>query len=95
MQLDISEKGSEFASIKVRAMIIEEIKANQFKNENLNELKKKIVMGKAQETTIDAEGVLHFKIRICVPRVDDLIQKLLEESNGFKYSIHSSVTKMY
>ena len=79
------------ASIEVRATFIEEIKAKQFEDENLNELKKKTVIGKAQETTLDAEGVLSFKGRICVPRVDDLIQKLLTESHGSRYSIHSGL----
>ncbi|WMV26826.1 hypothetical protein MTR67_020211 [Solanum verrucosum] len=82
-------------SIETRVMFIEEIKANQFKDENLNELKKKNVIGKAQETTLDTEGVLSFRGKICVPRVDDLIQKLLIESHGSRYSIHPSVTKMY
>ena len=77
MQLGITERGGVLASIEVRATFIEEIKAKQFENENLNELKKKTAIGKAQETTLDAAGVFSFKGRICVPRVDDLIQKLL------------------
>ncbi|WMV49813.1 hypothetical protein MTR67_043198 [Solanum verrucosum] len=76
------------ASIEVRATFIEEIKAKQFEDENLNELKRKTVIGKAQETTLDVESVLSFKGRICVPRVDDLIHKLLTESHGSRYSIH-------
>ncbi|WMV09696.1 hypothetical protein MTR67_003081 [Solanum verrucosum] len=90
----ITERGGVLASIEVRATFIEEIKAKQFEDENLNELKKKTVSGKTQETTLDAEGVLTFKGRICVPRVDDLIQKLLAESHGFRYSINLGVTKM-
>ena len=61
MQLGISERGGVLASIEVRATFIEEIKAKQFEDENLNELKKKTAIGKAQETTLDAEGVLSFK----------------------------------
>ena len=95
MQLGISERGGLLPSIEVRATFIEKIKAKQFKDENLNELKKKTVIGKAQETTLDAEGLFNFKGRICVPRVDDLIQKLLVESQGSRYSIHPGVTKMY
>ncbi|WMV07947.1 hypothetical protein MTR67_001332 [Solanum verrucosum] len=95
MQLGISERDGVLASIEVRATFIEEIKAKKFEDENLIELKKKIVIGKAQETTLYAEGVLSFKGRICVPRVDGLIQKLLAESHGLQYSIHPSVTKMY
>ena len=74
---------------------MEEIKAKQFEDENLEELRKKTVLGKAQETNIDADGVFNFKRRICVPRVDDLIEKLLVESHGSQYSIHLGVTKMY
>ncbi|WMV38730.1 hypothetical protein MTR67_032115 [Solanum verrucosum] len=70
------EKGGVLASIEVRATFIGEIKAKQFEDENLEE---KTVIGKAQETTLDAEDVLNFKGRICVPRVDDLIQKFLIE----------------
>ncbi|WMV34339.1 hypothetical protein MTR67_027724 [Solanum verrucosum] len=69
MQLGISERGGVLASIEVRVTLIEEIKAKQFDDENLNELKKKTAIGKAQETTLDAEGVLNFKGRICVPRL--------------------------
>ncbi|KAH0728169.1 hypothetical protein KY284_004034 [Solanum tuberosum] len=93
--LGISKRGGVLANIEVRATFIEEIKDKQFENENLEELRKNIVIGKAQETTLGAEGVLNFKGRICVPRVDDLIQKLLAESHGSQYSIHPGVTKMY
>ncbi|WMV18707.1 hypothetical protein MTR67_012092 [Solanum verrucosum] len=95
MPLGISERGGVLASIEVRAMFIEKIKAKQFEDENLNELKKKTVIGKTQETTLDTEGVLSFKRRICVPRIDDLIQKLLTESHWSRYSIHQGVTKIY
>ncbi|WMV58887.1 hypothetical protein MTR67_052272 [Solanum verrucosum] len=95
MQLGISEKGGVLASIEISAMFIEEIKAKQFEDENLNEVKKKSVIGKAHETTLDVEGVLSIKGRICVPRVDDLIQKLLTESHVSRYSIHPGLTKMY
>ena len=61
------------ASIDARAHIHQIDKAKQFEGENLNELKKRTVIGKAQETTLDAECVLSIKGRICVPRADDLI----------------------
>ena len=95
MQLGISERGGVLASIEVKATFIKEIKAKWFEDENLEELRKKNVIGKAQETTLDAEGVLNFKGRICVPRVYDLIQKLLIESHDLRYSIHPGVTNMY
>ncbi|WMV14154.1 hypothetical protein MTR67_007539 [Solanum verrucosum] len=94
MQLGIFEKGGVLASIESSPTFIEEIKAKQFKDESLNELRKKTMSCKAQDVVLDAGGVLSFKERICVPRVDYLIQKLLTESHGSLYSIHPSVTKM-
>ncbi|WMV29593.1 hypothetical protein MTR67_022978, partial [Solanum verrucosum] len=76
MQLDISEKGGVLDSIEVRATFMEEIKAKQFKDENLNELKNKTVIGKVQETTLDAQGVLSFKGRICVLRDDEIVDRI-------------------
>ena len=64
-------------SIEVNTTFIDEIKVNQYGNENMQELKKNDVIGKSQENTLDSVGVLRFKGRICDPRVDDLIQKLL------------------
>ena len=83
------------ASIEVRGTFIEEIKAKQFEDENLEELRKKTAIGKTQDITLDVDGVLNFKGRICVSRVDELIEKLLAESHGSRYSIHPGVTKMY
>ena len=41
------------ASIEVRATFMKEIKAKQFKDENLKELNEKTIIGKTIETTLD------------------------------------------
>ena len=51
--------------------------------------------GEAKEATIDEDGVLRIKGRVCVPRVDDLINNILIEAHSSKYSIHQGATKMY
>ncbi|WMV46855.1 hypothetical protein MTR67_040240 [Solanum verrucosum] len=67
MQLGIPEKGGVLASIEVSPIFIEEIKAKQFEDESLNELRKKIVSGKAQDVALNAGGVLNFWGRTCIP----------------------------
>ncbi|KAH0652758.1 hypothetical protein KY289_030436 [Solanum tuberosum] len=57
IQLGISERGGVLVSIEVKATFIEEIKAKQFEDENLNEIKEKMSNGKSQKTTLDADGV--------------------------------------
>ena len=51
--------------------------------------------GEAKEAVIDEEGVLRIKVRVCVPRVDDLIHIILTETHSSRYSIHPGATKMY
>lgn len=64
MKLGILEKGGVFASIEVSPTFIEEIKAKQFEDENLNQLRKKIVLGKAQDIALYANFVLNFRGRM-------------------------------
>ncbi|XP_055835216.1 uncharacterized protein LOC129903694 [Solanum dulcamara] len=51
MRLGISEKSGVMANIE-----IEEIKAKQFEDETLNEIRGNVLMGKAQDSTLDAGG---------------------------------------
>ncbi|WMV45961.1 hypothetical protein MTR67_039346 [Solanum verrucosum] len=76
-------------------VVADALSRKAFEDENVHELRKKTVVVKAQDTVLDAEGVFSFKGKIFVPRVDDLIQTMLTESHGSRYSIHSDVTKMY
>ncbi|WMV24556.1 hypothetical protein MTR67_017941 [Solanum verrucosum] len=57
IQLSISEKGGVLASIEVRATFIEEIKAKQFKDENLNELRKKTVIVMEGKKTVGYQTI--------------------------------------
>lgn len=66
---------------------MEEIKANQFEDENLEECRKKTMIGKTQ-TILYPNCLLNFKGRMCIPRVDKFIEKLFAESHGSRYSIH-------
>ena len=38
---------------------------------------------------------MRIKGRVCVPRVDDLINTIITEAHSSKYSIHPGATKMY
>ncbi|XP_059287579.1 uncharacterized protein LOC132040909 [Lycium ferocissimum] len=49
----------------------------------------------AKKVVIDEEGVLRIKGRVYVPRMDNLIQTILEEAYSSRYSIHPGATKMY
>ena len=95
MQLGISERDGLLASVGAKSRFIEEIKAKNFEDLYFDEVRTMIEIGKSQGTTLDVGCVLNYKDRLCVPRVDNLISRLLVEAHGSRYSIHSRVTNMY
>jgi hypothetical protein len=54
-----------------------------------------IEAGKAPDFTEDEHGTMWFQKRICVPDVDHLREKILQEAHDSAYSIHPGSTKMY
>ncbi|KAH0661397.1 hypothetical protein KY284_026328 [Solanum tuberosum] len=41
------------------------------------------------------DGVLRYQGRLCVPKVDELQERIMEEAHSTRYSIHAGSTKMY
>ena len=78
VQLGISESGGLLASVEGTYMFIEEIMSKKFEDGHLDELRKKIAIGNSQGTHLDANSLLNYKGRICVPRVTDFILRLLQ-----------------
>jgi hypothetical protein len=54
-----------------------------------------IESGKALDFTKDEHGTVWFRKRICVPDVDHLRAKILQEAHDSAYFIYPSSTKMY
>ena len=83
------------ASVEVKSSFLDKIKGKQFDDEKLSRIRDKVLRGEAKEAQINEEGVLRIKERVCVPRVDDLINTILTEAHSSRYSIHPGATKMY
>ena len=95
MRLEVNEKGGLLACVEARSSFLDKIKGKQFNDEKLIRIRDKVLRGEAKEAMIDEEGVLRIKGRVCVPRVDDLINTILTEAHSSRYSIHPGATKMY
>ena len=83
------------ASVESRSSFLDKIKGKQFDDEKVRRIQDKVLRGEAKEAQIDKEGVFRIKGRVCVPRVDDLINTILTEAHSSRYSIHPGATKMY
>ena len=47
------------------------------------------------EFTVNEDGVLYYKVRVCVPNDNDLRKAILEEAHSGSFAIHPGSTKMY
>ncbi|XP_070049600.1 uncharacterized protein [Nicotiana tomentosiformis] len=95
VRLDISEPSRILACVVARSSLLERIKARQYDDLYLLVLRETVLQGGAKEVTIGKDGVLRLQGRLCVPNVDVLREKILEEAHSSRYSIHSGTTKMY
>ena len=83
------------ACVEARSSFLDKIKGKQSEDEKLSRIQDKVLRGEAKEAQIYEEGVLRIKGRVCVPRVDELIDTILTEAHSSRYSIHPGATKMY
>ncbi|XP_070049849.1 uncharacterized protein [Nicotiana tomentosiformis] len=65
-----------------------EIKAQQFDDPHLAVLRETVLQGGAKEVSIGEDGVLRLQGHLCVPNVDGLRERTLEEVHSSRYSIH-------
>ena len=73
---------------------MDKIKEGQQKDSELVKLSQKVVGESIPEFTLK-EGVLRFRGRLCVPKIDKLREELLKESHKSTLSTHPGSTKMY
>ena len=67
----------------------------QKKDEKISAIIDHIGDGKETEFTVNENGVLYYKDRVCVPDEDELRKAILEEAHSGSFAIHPGSTKMY
>ena len=67
----------------------------QKKDEKIYAIVSQIGNDKETEFTVNENGVLYYKDRVCVPDGNGLRKAILEEAHSGSFSIHPSSTKMY
>jgi hypothetical protein len=72
-----------------------EIKEAQKNDEKINEIRQLILEGRDKDFREDAEGVVWFKDRLCVPNVQSIRELIVKEAHETANSIHPGSEKMY
>ena len=67
----------------------------QKKDEKIAVIVSHIGNGKEIEFTVNEDGVLYYKDRVCVPDDNDLRKAILEKAHSGSFAIHPGSTKVY
>jgi hypothetical protein len=82
-------------TIELEPTLEQDIRKGQKVDEKINEIRQLIIDGKGPDFREDAEGVVWFKDRLCVPDITSIRELILKEPHETMYSIHPGSEKMY
>ena len=76
--LSLSDDGTVMAELIARPSLLNQVLEAQKKDEKISTIINQIGNGKETEFTVNENGVLYYKDRVCVPNCDDLRKSILE-----------------
>jgi ribonuclease HI len=82
-------------TVELEPTLEQDIRKGQKDDKKINEIRQLIIDGKGTDFHEDAEGVIWFKDRLCVPDIKSIRELILKEAHETTYSIHPSSEKMY
>ncbi|KAH0694961.1 hypothetical protein KY285_022058 [Solanum tuberosum] len=91
---DFAEGGITVTS-RAESSLMSEVKEKQDQDPILLELKANVQKQRVLAFEQGGDGVLRYQGRLCVPMVDGLQEKIMEEAHSSRYSFHPGSTKMY
>ncbi|XP_017647737.1 uncharacterized protein LOC108487913 [Gossypium arboreum] len=94
-QLSISDDESLLAKLRIKQVMIDQVKSAQLENDKLMKKKKMVQNGTSDNFSIDGYGCLRFHNRICVPNVSELKELILREAHDSPFTLHLGGMKMY
>ncbi|XP_050233220.1 uncharacterized protein LOC126681708 [Mercurialis annua] len=94
IRFEVSYLGSLIAQLSVRPTLIDRIRELQGEDPQLKRVMEEVEKGRCQDFSV-VNGTLKYSTRLCVPDIENLRQKIMEETHGSTYSIHPGSTKMY
>jgi hypothetical protein len=86
---------TEVISMEVDSTLEHDIQKGQLEDAKIQEIKKQIKEEKAPGFSVDEQGTLWYKKRLCIFDVKEIREFILREAHDSAYSIHLGSTKMY
>jgi hypothetical protein len=86
---------AEVITMEVDSTLYQDIQKGQLEDTKIQEIKEQIKEDKAPGFSVDDQGTLWYKKRLCVLEVKEMRELILPEAHDSTYSIHPGSTKMY
>ena len=93
--LSLTDDSTVVTELIARPSLLNRVLEAQKKDEKIAVIVSQIGNGKEIEFTVNEDGVLYYKDRVCVPDDNDLRKSILEEAHSGSFAIHPGSTKMY
>ena len=93
--LSLSNDGAIMAKLMARPNLLNQVKAAQKNDEKISAIVSQNIMGKEIEFSMNEDGSLYYRDRVCVPNDNELKKSILEEAHCGSFAIHPGSTKMY
>ena len=90
-----STSGGVSVHLSTESSLVVEVKKGQHLDHVLMELKDSMLLKMNESFALGGDGILRYQDRLCVQDIDNLRTRIVAESHGSRYSIHSGSTKMY
>jgi hypothetical protein len=81
--------------MEVDLTLEQDIRKGQPEDAKIQEIKEQIKEDKALGFSVDEQGTLWYKNRLCVPKVKEIRELILRNDHDSTYSIHPGSIKMY
>ncbi|KAL0307156.1 UNVERIFIED_CONTAM: RNA-directed DNA polymerase [Sesamum radiatum] len=95
MKLEIDQVAGLLAALQLKPDFVDHIKETQTRDPFLLRMRERVKQGKKSIFSIRVDGVIVNGERVCVPDVDELQKKILQEAHNVSYAMHPGTTKMY
>jgi hypothetical protein len=83
------------STLELRSTLLDEICAKQKGCQWIQRLVERSRLSETSGFLVSPDGVLRLHGRVCVPRDQELRQRILQEAHATPYSIHPGTSKMY
>ena len=93
--LSLSGDGTVVVELIARPEMLNRVPEEQKRDEKISAIVSQIGNDKETEFTMNENGVLYYKDRVCVPDGNDLRKAILEEAHNGSFTIHPGSTKMF